>query len=143
MNRKEILRKLSGIICQESVNVSMIETLRNLLLKNRAEKVRGEGRGGEGEGERKEDTVRCGCQRRNTSGGAAARSITTMQQFGRKIEWLEQQWRRWWYYLQNLQNPQDRTDGEMWRLGSIWYMRWIYLPKMLWQERYFADDNFS
>ena len=36
--------------------------------------------------------------------------------------------------LQNLQDPLDRTDREMWKLGSMRYMRWIYLPKALWQE---------
>ena len=30
-----------------------------------------------------------------------------------------------------------KTDGKMWRLGSVRYIRWIYLPKVLWQGRYF------
>ena len=44
MNRKEILRKFRRAIPQESTNVSMNETLINLLQQNRAKKVGG-GRG--------------------------------------------------------------------------------------------------
>ena len=39
--------------------------------------------------------------------------------------------------LQSLLHLLDRTDEEMWRLGSMRYMRWIYLPEVLWQERHF------
>ena len=101
-----------------------------MLQQNRAEKV-----GGEEKEERRYDQVQL--QWRNTSGGATSRSIATMQQFRWLIKWWEQRWRRrWWYYLQNFQDSLDRTDGEMWRLGSMRYMRWIYLPKVLWQERW-------
>ena len=41
-------------------------------------------------------------------------------------------------YLQNLQDPSDGTDGEMWRLGSMRYMQLTYPAKLLWQERYFC-----
>ena len=41
MNRKAILRKLPTTILQESTNVSMNETLINLLQQNRTEKVGG------------------------------------------------------------------------------------------------------
>ena len=102
-----------------------------MLQQNRTEKV-----GGKEKEERRYDQVQL--QWRNTSGGATSRSIATMQQFCRLIKWWEQRWRRrWWYYLQNFQDSLDRTDGEMWRLGSVRYMRWIYLPKVLWQERNF------
>ena len=58
-------------------------------------------------------------------------------------QWWRRWRRRWWYYyLQNLQDPLDRIDVEMQRLGSMQYMRWIYLLKVLWQERYFANDDF-
>ena len=102
-----------------------------MLQQNRAEKVGGKTK-------RKEGTIKFGYQWKNTSGGVAARVIAVMQQFGRIIKWWEQRWRRrWWYYLQNFQNPLDRTDGKTWRLGSMRYVRWIYLPKVLWQGRYF------
>ena len=45
----------------------MNETLLNLLQEKRR---------------RKENTISYGCQLRNTSGGAAAKSIALMQQFG-------------------------------------------------------------
>ena len=103
----------------------MNEALINLLRQNRTEKV--------GEKKRKKDTISYNCQVRNTSGGAAARSIAAVQQCGRIIKWWEQRWRRrWWYYLHNLQDSLHKTDGEMWwKLGSIRYMRWIYLTKVL------------
>ena len=65
------------------------------------------------------------------------------QQFGQMIKWWEEQLRgRLWYYLHNLQEPLDRTKGEMRRMGSMWYMRWIYLLKVLWKERYFQREWF-
>ena len=98
---------------------------------------------GAGGRERKEDTIRYSCQQRIIPGGAAANSVVAMQQFGQNIEWWEERWRRrWWNYLENLQVPLDRADGEMWRLGSTWYMRWIYLPKVQWQKRYFRKCFF-
>ena len=43
---------------------------------------------------------------------------------------------RWWYYLQKLQNPLEKTGGKMWRLDSMRYMWLIYLPKVLWREMF-------
>ena len=100
-----------------------------------AKKVRKNwGWGGRGRGKYTIMYVR---QRKKTSGRAVARSFVEIQQFGGIIEWCEQQWRkRWWSYLQNLQDLLDRSERKKRRLGSMRYMPWIYLPKMLWQDRY-------
>ena len=93
-----------------------------MLLQNRSEKV-----SGGGEEERRYHQIRLSMKK------YLRRDSSQVH----RIEWREQRWgRRWIYYLQNLQDPLDRTDGEMWRLGSMPYIQWIYLPKVLWQERY-------
>ena len=87
-------------ISQESANVSVNKTLINLLHQHRAKNIVGKKK------EERRDTTRC--QWRNTSGKVATRSIALMQQYGWTIEWREQQWRRrWWYYLENLQDTLD------------------------------------
>ena len=97
LNSEKSSRKLLRTISQESVNVSLNETLINFLQLKRAEKDGGRER------KRKEDTIRYGCQWRNTSGGVAARSIAAMQQFGQIIKSSEQHWiGKCLYYLQNL-----------------------------------------
>ena len=76
---------------------------------------------------------------RINSGRAVAKSIAAIEQFVWIIEWCEQRWRRkWWYYLQNFQDPLNRTEL-MEKCGDWvqWYMLWIYRPKVLWQERDF------
>ena len=90
----KMLRKLPRTISQESVNVLMNEILINLLQQNKPEKFDG--------GERKEDTIRYGCQLRNMSGRAAARSIAITHNASSDDEsskWWEQRWRRRWWYL--------------------------------------------
>ena len=66
-----------------------------------------------------------------------------MQQFGRIIEWWEQPWRRrWWCCLQNVQDPQDKTDREMWRLGQCDICDKYIYPKC-YDRDISAIDSFS
>ena len=92
----------------------------------------------------KEDTIKYSCQWRNNSGGKTGRSFAAMQQFSLITERWKQQWKRWCYYLQNLQDPLDRTDGEMWRLGSVCDIFDEYIcPLCYGRRRYiFADYDF-
>ena len=129
LNREEILRKLPRTIFQESANVSINQTLLNLLKKNRAEKVGGRKR------KRKENFITEEIPQEEQQSGLS------MQRFCRIIEWWEQRWRRWSYYQQNVQDPLDRTDGKMWRLGSVQYMRWYVCP-MCYDKRHISVNNF-
>ena len=60
------------------------------------------------------------CLRRSSSRNATiwknATIVVAMQQFGRIIEWSEQQWRRWWWWYcqQNLKDSLDRTNRGDW-----------------------------
>ena len=79
----------------------MNQALINLIQQNWTKKVRGKrGRG---------NTVRL--SKENLQAGAAE----AMQQFDQIIRLSGQQWWRS-YYQQNVQDPLDRTDREMWRV---------------------------
>ena len=85
-----------------------------------------------GEKKRKEDTIRHGCQCWNTSERAASRSIGAMQQFVKSLNDESSDEEEDMMVLPAEFVPLDRTDGEMWRLGSMRYIWWIYLPKVPW-----------
>ena len=80
---------------------------------------------------------------RINSGRAAAKSIAAIEQFVWIIEWWKQRWRRkWWYYLQNFQDPLNRTDGEIWWLSSMIYAMNISSQSAMIKRQISADDDF-
>ena len=102
-----------------------------MLQKNRIEIVGGDRK-------RKEGTIIYSCQWRNTSRREQPSPSRQCNHLAESSNDESSDKKRddgttW----QNLQNHLDRTSREMWRLDSVRYMRWIYPPKVLWQERYF------
>ena len=79
MNHEEISEETPQKNFPRKHTISMNKTLINLLQQYTAKEL-GEKR------KRKEDTIRYGYQRGNTSGGRAARSIVAVQQVGQIIE---------------------------------------------------------
>ena len=129
LNQEEILKKLLRAISQETANISMNETLINLLQQNKTVKC-----GGKEEMKRRYHQVRLSMPQEEEQSGP-------------------------WRLCNNLtessngESSDEEDDGTTCQISKIpwielivkcgdwvqWdiYMWWIYLPKVLWEERYF------